>query len=95
MYSKGPWEVKPEEVDKPYIRIRGTRLGGRFKIANVLLPVYENFPQRELDEVRHNARLITSSPEMFELLVSINGDYHLSVEHQKQLNDLILKVGLK
>lgn len=95
MYSKGPWEIKPEEVDKPYIRIRGTRLGGRFKIANVLTPIYENFPQLELDEVRHNARLIAAAPEMFELLVSINGNYHLSTEHQKQLNDLILKVGLK
>lgn len=94
MYSKGPWEIKPEEVDKPYIRIRGTRLGGRFKIANVLTPIYENFPQLELDEVRHNARLIAAAPELFELLVSINGNYHLSVEHQKQVNDLILKVGL-
>ena len=95
MYSKGPWEIKPEEVDKPYIRIRGTRLGGRFKIANVLTPIHEDVHPREADETRHNARLIAASPEMFELLVSINGNYHLSVEHQKQLNDLILKAGVK
>lgn len=24
--TKGPWQVLPEEVDKPYIRIRGTLL---------------------------------------------------------------------
>lgn len=58
MYSKGPWEIKPEEVDKPYIRIRGTRLGGRFKIANVLTPVHEDVHPREADETRHNARLM-------------------------------------
>ena len=77
MYSKWPWEVKPEEVDKPYIRI------------------HEDVHPREADETRHNARLIAASPEMFELLLDINGNYHFSVEHQKQLNDLILKVGLK
>lgn len=95
MYSKGPWEIKPEEVDKPYIRIRGTRLGGRFKIANVLLPIYEDVHPREADETRHNARLIAASPEMFELLLDITGSYILSTNHQKRLNDLILKVGLK
>lgn len=95
MYSKGPWEIKTEEVDKSYIRIRGTRWGGRFKIANVLTPTYEGVKTREADETRHNARLIATSPEMFELLVSINGNYQLSIDHQKQLNDLILKVGLK
>ena len=94
MYSKGPWEIKPEEVDKPYIRIRGTRLGGRFKIANVLTPIHEGDHPIEADETRHNARLIAAAPELFELLTDINGSYILSIKHQKQLNDLILKVGL-
>ena len=26
--TPGPWEIKPEEVDRPYIRIRGTHKGG-------------------------------------------------------------------
>lgn len=48
--TPGPWEIKPEEVDRPYIRIRGTRLGGRFKVANVLSPDYDGVHHREADE---------------------------------------------
>lgn len=66
--TPGPWEVKPEEVDKPYIRIRGTQLGGRFKVANVLTPVYEGVPVREANETRANAHLIAAAPELLEAL---------------------------
>ena len=68
MYSKGPWEIKPEEVDKPYIRIRGTQWGGRFKVANVLSPDYDGVHHREADETRANARLIAAAPELLEAL---------------------------
>lgn len=67
--TPGPWEIKPEEVDRPYIRIRGTRLGGRFKVANVLSPDYDGVHHREADETRANARLIASSPRLLELLI--------------------------
>lgn len=67
--TPGPWEIKPEEVDRPYIRIRGTRLGGRFKVANVLSPDYDGVHHREADETRANARLIASSPQLLELLI--------------------------
>ena len=67
-HTPGPWEMKPEEVDKPYIRIRGTQLGGRFKIANVLTPVYDGVPEREAKETRANAQLIAAAPELLEAL---------------------------
>lgn len=68
MHTLGPWVTLPEEVDKPYIRIRGTRLGGRYKVANVITPVYEGVHEREADETRANARLIAAAPELLEAL---------------------------
>lgn len=68
--TPGPWEIKPEEVDRPYIRIRGTRLGGRFKVANVLSPDYYGVHHREADETRANARLIAAAPELLEALTT-------------------------
>lgn len=66
--TPGPWEIKAEEVDKHYIRIRGTRLGGRFKVANVLTPFYEGVHEREANETRANAKLIAAAPELLEAL---------------------------
>lgn len=66
--TPGPWEIKPEEVDKDYIRIRGTLLGGRFKVANVLTPFYEGAHEREVKETRANAHLIAAAPELLEAL---------------------------
>jgi hypothetical protein len=75
-HTKGPWVALPEERDKPYIRIRGTVLGGRYKIANVLTPVYDGVHEREAKETRANARLIAAAPELLEALkeVFIIGD---------------------
>lgn len=70
-HTPGPWTTLPEECDKPYIRVRGTVLGGRFKIANVLTPVYEGVHQREAVETRANARLIAAAPDLLEALQSI------------------------
>lgn len=67
-HTPGPWEAKPEECDKPYIRVRGTVLGSRFKVANVLTPVYEGVHHREAEETRANARLIAEAPELLEAL---------------------------
>lgn len=59
-HTKEPWKLLPEECDKPYIRVRGTALGGRYKIANVLTPTYAGVHEREVEETRHNARRIVA-----------------------------------
>jgi hypothetical protein len=48
------------------VRIRGTRLGRRFKIANVMNAGYDNPPEWEAEETRANARLIAAGPELLE-----------------------------
>lgn len=70
-HTPGPWRALSEECDKPYIRIRGTKLGGRYKVANVLTPVYDGVHQREAEETRANARLIAAAPEMLEALEGV------------------------
>lgn len=72
-HTPGPWSVWPEEVDKPYIRVRGTAVGGRFKIANVLTPIYEGVAQREAEQTRANARLIAAAPELLAMLTEAAG----------------------
>lgn len=67
----GQWQVLPEEVDKPYIRIRGTIIGHRYKVANVLTPAYENVHAREANEARANAKLIAAAPELLEALQGV------------------------
>ena len=66
-HTQGPWQVLPAEDDKPYIRIRGTRLGQRYKVANVVSPV-DFMPEKELKETIANARLIAAAPELLEAL---------------------------
>jgi len=64
-FTPGPWCAMPNESDKPYVRIRGTRLGGRFKVANVLkMPTREGEPENDAEETRANARLIAAAPEL-------------------------------
>lgn len=65
-HTPGPWHVLPEECDKSYIRIRGTRLGGRYKIANVLTPTYDGVDSLEAEETRANACLISAAPDLLE-----------------------------
>lgn len=67
-HTPGPWKVLPEECDKPYIRVRGTALGCRYKIANILTPTYEGVAAREADETRRNAQLIAAAPELLKAL---------------------------
>ena len=63
-FTRGPWRILPEEVDKDYIRIRGTVWGGRYKVANVPTPTYEGVHPREAEETRANAVLIAAAPEL-------------------------------
>ena len=69
-FTTGPWELKPEECGVGYIRLRGSILGGRYKIANIITPVYEGVHERELTETRANANLIAAAPELLEALES-------------------------
>lgn len=63
--TPGPWVALPEEMDRDYIRVRGTQLGMRYKIANVPTPVQGL--EREAGETRANARLIAAAPDLYEL----------------------------
>jgi hypothetical protein len=67
-HTNGPWRILSEEVDRSYIRVRGTVPGGRYKIANVPTVAYEGVPEWEAEETRANARLIASAPELLEAL---------------------------
>lgn len=68
-HTPGPWVMLQEECDKPYIRIRGSQIGDRYKIANVITPIYENVHEREAKETRANAALIAAAPELLNALV--------------------------
>lgn len=70
-HTPGPWKILPEECDKSYIRVRGTYLGSRYKVANVLTPIYEGVAAREAEETRANARLISAAPDLLEALTAL------------------------
>ena len=67
-HTPGPWRTLQEECDKPYIRIRGTIPGERYKVANVLTPVYDGVHYGEAEQTRANARLIAAAPDMLAVL---------------------------
>lgn len=93
--TKGPWVVLPEECDKPYIRIRGARLGERYKIANVLTPIYEGVSEREAQETRANAKLIAAAPELLEalhrLVENVDGGEFISITRIEEARAAIRK----
>jgi len=67
-HTQGPWRVLPEEAGVPYIRIRGTVLGRRYKIANVHMETHgslgEAWNEQARMESRANARLIAAATEL-------------------------------
>lgn len=77
-HTPGPWRVLPEECDKPYIRVRGSALGSRYKVANVLTPIYDGVHEREAAETRANARLIAAAPD---LLAALQTAVHLYTQY--------------
>ena len=75
-HTPGPWQLLPEEAGKDYLRIRGTQLGGRYKVANVHCVVCEGMPEisrREATESLANARLIAAAPELLDALKACAG----------------------
>lgn len=85
-HTKGPWQTRVEEVGCDCIRVRGTRLGGRYKVANVICPTSGNGVANDYDkaETRANARLIAAAPLLLEacrLIVKYDeGDQQNSIE---------------
>lgn len=78
MHTPGPWRVLPEEADKDYLRVRGTRLGDRYKIANVhaMERVAGDGPAGRVRAVTHaNARLIAHAPELHASLRKLLAEY--------------------
>lgn len=79
-HTPGPWQLKPEESDVGYVRIRGTRLGERYKIANVL---HSSAEYLDIQETKANARLIAAAPDLLEALQDaalwVDGDLKIKV----------------
>lgn len=85
-YTRGPWTTKPEEVHKDYIRIRGTALGGRYKIANV--DGAHCHDDKDVEEVRSNARIIAASPDLYEALMAFKEVADKIVDEQQKKGQL-------
>lgn len=87
-FTKGEWRIFQPEQDKEYIRIRGSELGCRFKIANVIDLKFNHNGQDwckiERDESIANAYLIAAAPEMYEILESAASELYMLID---EVND--------
>lgn len=68
-HTPGPWTMLPAEDDVPYIRVRGTRLGCRFKVANALFVA--GHPAEQAEAIA-NARLIAAAPDLLGALQDLD-----------------------
>ena len=97
-FTIGHWVVKEEEEDKNYLRVRGTRLGHKFKIANVDTTNYHEpntvLYEKEKQEAIANANLIAAAPEMYEMLKECLDD-ELEMHGTTSLSDKISKLLAK
>ena len=97
-FTKGEWVILPIEDDREYIRIRGTVLGGRYKIANVSdLKNHhsdDDWCKSERIESAANAHLIVAAPKMYAELddleewLKYNDDYK---RWHKRIESLLAK----
>lgn len=87
--TPGPWKCLREEVNKHYIRISGTRVGERFAVANILIPLYDDVHEREAKETRANAQLIATAPEMLEVLQEMVGSLGVMVKDPENCHEII------
>lgn len=69
--TSGPWTTLDTEPGKNYIRVRGTQIGRRYRIANVLFAA--DTPE-EVAEASANAQLIAQAPRMRQLLELIHDE---------------------
>ena len=69
--TPGPWAVRDQEDGCAYIRVRGTRLGERFKVANALfVPPHA----REVEEAVANARMIAAAPTIARAYIALSDE---------------------
>ena len=61
-HTPGPWQLLPEEAGKDYLRIRGTQLGGRYKVANVLAWCARACPRSAAAKLQRALQTRASSP---------------------------------
>ena len=64
-HTPGPWVVLPAEDGVSYLRVRGNRLGARYKVANVMAP--NDLPWDEAEN-KANVCLVASAPDLLEAL---------------------------
>lgn len=69
-HTPGPYAVLPVEPDKSYVRVRGTQLGCRYKIADVPFVRAGDTELAALEqaEAEANARLFAASPDLLAAL---------------------------
>lgn len=89
-FTKGEWEILPIEDDREYIRIRGTALGFRYKIANVddiknHHNVSSNWCKRDREEAMANAHLIKTAPKLYKFIESLQLDVSKEIEAEQLL----------
>lgn len=75
-HTRGPWQVTG--IDKKsdteaYVKVRGTIIGAKFKIADIPFLTVEGASFEE-EEAQANARLIAAAPELLEALEAIVED---------------------
>ena len=85
-FTKGPWEYD-EELDAHFSMIGN----GDTVICGLPNPIPLNSDSGELEEMRANARLITTAPEMYEELDRI---YQWCLERSRAPQDLYDKLAL-
>jgi len=91
-FTKGEWDVLSIESDKEYIRIRGTAIGGRYKIANVTdLKLHHDGKEwclREREESLANAHLIARAPNLYHALKSTTEELAFVIDsYNKKVKD--------
>lgn len=92
-HTPGPWSCCQEEHGVPYLRVRGTVIGERYKIANVLLDPYCDSPCAS-EEAKANARLIAAAPELLEVAQEVLADdmlQYLPAEYVAKVRAAIAK----
>ncbi len=66
-HTRGPWQLLPDEPGRGHLRVRGTILGDRWKIADI--PKFDQ--EAFAEETKANARLITAAPQILAALKAV------------------------